>query len=66
LARDDGEAHGDRARLNVAIVCRGYAGETSAALPANYEIRRRFRIAGVVINRDICAAQPEWTTLRVC
>jgi hypothetical protein len=54
LARDDGEAHGDRARLTVAIVCRGYAGETRAtraALPINYKIRRRFRIAGVVINR---------------
>jgi hypothetical protein len=69
FARDDGEAHGDRARLNVAIACREYAGETRptrGALPTNQRIRRRFGIAGVVVNRDICAAQPVWMTLRAC
>ncbi|ORC49747.1 hypothetical protein B2G74_17500 [Burkholderia sp. A27] len=61
FAGDDGEAHGDGARLNVAIVCREYAGETRAmraALPTRQEILRRIGIAGAVVNWDICARQP--------
>jgi hypothetical protein len=61
FAGDDGEAHGDGARLNVAIVCREYAGETRAmraALPTHQKILRRIGIAGAVVNWDICARQP--------
>ena len=60
FARDDGEAHGDRARLDLAIVCRRYPGEaraTRAALTTNQRILHRFRIAGAIVNRDLCAAR---------
>lgn|SRR5579859_2186533 len=66
FARDDGEAHGDRARLDLAIVCRRYPGEaraTRAALPTNQRILRRFRIAGVLVNRYRYASQLVWMTL---